>query len=186
MEATRIGKMIKQFQIDTRQNLAKSSANRAFRRWRGQFNRTLLILSISLIGCYFPITGRVIDAETQQPIEGAVVLVEWTKTHGFGEHWTESYKVFETLSDKNGNVSLPGCYSPFVEPPDVTVYKKGYVAWSSRWIFPTWKSRADFEWKLPQKFVLERFLSSYSYIDHQMFVDRSINAGLGGENKFVS
>jgi len=52
---------------------------------------TLILLTLAcLSGCYFPISGQVIDAETLQPIEGAVVLVEWTKVRGLGEHWTES------------------------------------------------------------------------------------------------
>jgi hypothetical protein len=94
-----------------------------------------LLLAL-ITGCYFSISGRVIDAVTEQPIEGAIVLVEWTKKHGFGDAWTESYKVVESVSDNEGNVKIEGCYGFFVEPPDVTVYKKGYVAWSSRWTFP--------------------------------------------------
>ena len=75
------------------------------------------------------------------------MLVEWTKTHGLGEHWTESAKVVETLSDKEGQVNIAGCYDPFVQPPDVTIYKKGYVAWNNYYIFPNSEHRTDFVWK---------------------------------------
>ena len=84
----------------------------------------LFAVALTSTGCYLPVNGRVIDAETNQPIEGAVVLVEWTKTKGFGFTYTESYKVAETTSDKDGKFELPGCYSAFVNEPDLTVYKK--------------------------------------------------------------
>lgn len=130
-------------------------------------------------GCYLPISGRVIDAETQQPIVGAVVLVEWTKKYGFGDAWTESYKVVESISDKEGKVKIGGCYSLFVEPPDVTVYKKGYVAWSSQWIFPSGKNRGDFQWGSGYFFQLQYFMKNeYSYDAHTSFISSSINSSL--------
>lgn len=144
---------------------------------------TIIICTIFLVsGCYLPINGRVIDAETQQPIEGAIVLVEWTKKHGFGDAWTESYKVVEAVSDKEGNVKIVGCYSPFVEQPDVTVYKKGYVAWSNRWIFPDSRNRTDFRWG-DYVFKLEQFKPEYSYVAHVMFVSLSINESINSKSK---
>jgi hypothetical protein len=134
-------------------------------------------MALFLSACYAPIKGHVIDAETNQPIEGAIVLVEWTKKHGFGDHWTESFKVVEATSDKDGNVQIEGCNSPFVEFPDVTVYKKGYVAWSSRMIFPSDRSRTDFKWG-DYTFKLERFKEGYSYIDHVSFIRLSMNSSM--------
>jgi hypothetical protein len=106
----------------------------------------ITLMLVLLTGCYKPISGTVVDSDTNAPIEGAVVMVEWTKTHGIGDHWTESYKVADTVTDKEGKFTLPGCYRPFVNEPDVTIYKKGYVAWSSRWIFPDRRNRTDFKW----------------------------------------
>ncbi len=146
----------------------------------------IFILVFTVSGCVYPgITGRVIDAETQQPIEGAVVMVEWTKKHGLGDPVTESYKVVEAISDKDGKVKIEGCYSPFVERPDVTVYKKGYVAWSSRWIFPGFENREEFTWfKFGDHiFMLEHFKPEYSYVKHTSFIDLSINISLGGNEK---
>lgn len=134
-----------------------------------------IIIAASLIsGCYAGITGRVIDAETQQPIEGAVVLVEWSKTRGFGHTYTYSYKVVEALSDKEGTVKIEGCYSPFVHKPSVTVYKKGYVAWNDESIFPDLEQRTDFAWG-NYIFRLEKFSDAYSYVKHQSFVTSSIS-----------
>lgn len=142
-----------------------------------------ILVVLLMTGCYLPMSGRVIDAETNQPIEGAVALVEWTKTHGIGEHWTESYKVAEVVSDKDGKVSLPGCYSPFVRPPDVTIYKKGYVAWNNYYIFPNSVHRTDFEWGSGYVFKMEKFLSTYSHLDHMLFVDGSAHTSLASERK---
>ena len=46
------------------------------------FIHFLLIISLFLSSCAMPIRTRVIDAVTSQPIEGAVVMAEWTKNRG--------------------------------------------------------------------------------------------------------
>lgn len=142
-----------------------------------------VVLLIFISRIYFPKTGTVVDAETGKPIEGAVVLVEWTKIKGFGLTYTESYKVAEMLTDKDGRVSLPGCYSPIVNAPDVTVYKKGYVAWSSNFIFPTWEHRKDYMWGSGNIYKLEKFADTYSYTEHESFTSRAINDTIGWESK---
>jgi len=151
----------------------------------GDFMNIRLLITLMLVlvtGCYGPINGTVVDADTNAPIEGAVVMVEWTKTHGIGNYSTESYKVAETLSDKDGKFTLPGCYRPFLTEPDVTVYKKGYVAWSSRSVFPDRRKRTDFKWG-DGVFKLEVFKKGYSYIDHTNFIRASINSSINIEAK---
>jgi hypothetical protein len=137
---------------------------------------------IILAGCYSPITGTVVDAETGKPIEGAVVMAEWTKRHGIGDYHTESVKVVEVLSDKDGKVRISGILDPFVDPPDVTVYKKGYVAWNNRNIFMD-GGRKDFVWNNGAVFKLEKFKSEYSYVKHDSFVSGSIHDYSGTEKK---
>jgi hypothetical protein len=137
----------------------------------------IVFLIFTSTGCYVPITAAAVDADTGKPIEGAVVLVEWTKTHGIGDHWTESYKVASTYSNKSGIFSLPGCYSPFVDAPELTVYKKGYVAWSSRWLFPSHKNRTDYTWG-NRVIRLEPFKDDYSRDAHTSFISLSINSSL--------
>lgn len=126
----------------------------------------LLAMLLFITGCYAEITGTVVDAETGKPIEGAVVLVEWTKTHGFGHTYTESYKVVEAITDKDGKATIAGTFSPTVNVPHVTVYKKGYVAWNNEMIFPDYKKRTDFKWKNGYVFRLERFKPEYTYDMH--------------------
>ena len=150
--------------------------------------KSLFILcsfSLLLAGCYFPITGRVIDAETNAPIEGVVVLVEWTKTHGIGDHSTESYKVMEVLSDKEGKIRLEGCYSPFVNAPHITVYKKGYVAWNDEYIFPGYSKRGGFTWKSNFVFDLSRYDNKYAHSQHIDFIRMCMRTAQNLESKQV-
>ncbi len=155
-------------------------------------NKKVIITSIIIAallagyvkGCaYLPITGTVVDAETGKPIEGAVVLVEWTIKKGIGDKHTESVKVAEVLTDKDGKFDLPGCYRSFVEKPDLAVYKKGFVTWSSRNIFPTWENRKDFQWASNNRYMLEKFKTTYSYTDHYMFTTGAINSTIDSERK---
>lgn len=132
------------------------------------------------------ISGTVIDAETGSPIEGAVVLVEWTKAEGVpGLVSTKSYKVVEAVTDKDGKFTVEDVKKLLIDPPDVTVYKKGYVAWSSRWIFPDWRNRTDFKWGTTSLFKLEHFKPEYSYDKHVSFISLSTNSSLGGEKTLI-
>ena len=150
----------------------------------------IFIIILSIVGFlvfrsggYPPMTGTVVDAVTGQPIEGAVVLVEWTRTHGIGEHWTESFKVEDAVTGKNGKFTVAGLDVRDVDRPDVTVYKNGYVAWSSRWIFPSYENRTDFRWG-DIVFKLEHFRAEYSHDAHTSFIDSSINASLKNNYEF--
>jgi hypothetical protein len=82
------------------------------------------------------IRGTVIDAETQQPIEGAVVVADWillTNILGFAQHDTH-LKVEEAVTDASGNYVIR-CWGPRLRPPfkmldyidpNLTVFKSGF------------------------------------------------------------
>ena len=151
----------------------------------------LLIILLPATACTGPIsakaiTGKVIDAETGQPIEEAILLVEWTKTRGFGNTYTTSEKAVEVFSDKSGLVKIPGYNVRFVNEPDITVYKPGYVAWNSHSIFIDGKhrvKRTDFKWKNGYIFRLEKFKNEFGYVAHESFVSLCINIGQPNNNK---
>lgn len=147
---------------------------------------TVLFLSVSITGCYASMSGTVVDAETGKPIEGAVVLVEWTYTSGkwMGLRSTSSYKVVETITDKEGKFKVSDVLNPFVDPPHVTIYKKGYVAWNNEYIFPDYKKREDFQWRSGYVFRLEHFKPEYKYANHTFFIHTAIRLGLG-EKKLI-
>lgn len=145
-----------------------------------------IIFLFLMAGCEGEITGIVVDAETGQPIEGAVILVEWTEVAGLpGMTHTESHKVVEVVTDKEGKASIEGVLSPFVDAPDVTVYKKGYVAWNNHYIFPDWKKRTDFQWENNYVFKLEKFKPEYSYVEHTGFISSAILSHMAMEKKTI-
>lgn len=142
----------------------------------------VVLLAFNSTGCsvyYSDMSGTVVDAETGKPIEGAVVFVEWTKKHGIGDYHTESVKVSEVVTDKEGKFKLPGITKLFVEPPDLAAYKKGYVCWSSRIIFPDWRNRTDFKWGDSHVFKLEHFKPEYTYSKHTSFISSAVNSPIG-------
>ena len=143
-----------------------------------------LVMILIAPGCNAEITGTVVDAETGAPIEGAVVLVEWIITKGLpGMTYHETYKVIETITDKEGMVAISGVFNPLVDPPDVTVYKRGYVAWNNKFIFPDYKKRTDFIFKNGYVFRLEHFRPEYSYNAHLEFIGGAIHSGMALGNK---
>lgn len=131
----------------------------------------VLLSAASSCSAYYPgITGTVVDAETGKPIEGAVVLVEWTKRVGLGDYHTESVKVVEVITDKDGKFKISGLINPFVDPPDMTVYKKGYTAWNNKFIFPGNERRDDFKWQDGVNTRMSKFKSTYFHSQHVRFI----------------
>lgn len=105
------------------------------------------VILASLFGCISvydpPRRGTVIDAETREPIEGAVVMGYWDIY--YLHYWlfpggpTAYYDARETVTDENGHFTLPGL-GPWVFPPGylngpyLHVYKRGYEYSSFSWI----------------------------------------------------
>ena len=88
--------------------------------------------------------GRVIDADTKEPIEGAVVVASWHESTATIAGGTSRFKdVKETLTDKNGEwkirgpkgdrfiaqvfAMIPGIY--YTESPEFIIFKPGYCSY---------------------------------------------------------
>lgn len=108
--------------------------------------RVLLLTSISLfflLAACAPkhiINGRVVDAETDQPIKGAAVAIRWFENQsGNTSGQTDTFDAAEDLSNKDGSFNIP-------DHPDkhlvMGVYKEGYICWSSRSSFSNGKNQA--------------------------------------------
>ena len=83
-----------------------------------------------------PESGRVIDATTNEPVEGVIVVARWvghlaTMAHGS----TNCYHVESTTTDENGEFHIPKWKKEYTEDwqknvspryVDVTAYKHGY------------------------------------------------------------
>ena len=86
-----------------------------------------------------PYQGRVIDRETKQPIEGAAVLaVWWKRAPGPGHPIISFYDAQETLTDQDGNFTIPGTRGGSLNPlatiqePLFTIFQPGYEAYGAR------------------------------------------------------
>ncbi len=136
---------------------------------------TIFIVSYCFGLKYGPIAGQVIDGETKMPLEGAIVFVQWTITHGIGFHSTELSGVQETITDKDGHFSLSGCPSAVVNQPDIVIYRKGYIAWRNDAIFPTLEKREQYNaWTNKYAYELFPFKAGYSFEKHGFFMGLGI------------
>lgn len=93
---------------------------------------TILANVASAYGMRFdgPYRGRVVDAETNEPLEGVVILGVWnteTITPGGATH--HFHDAQETVTDKRGEFEIPGKGFKIlsnVTPMDVLIFKSGY------------------------------------------------------------
>jgi hypothetical protein len=149
------------------------------RRLRMKKQIIMLVISTVLIigGCSGPLTGVIIDAETKQPIEGALIHAQWNAVKGFGLTHTETYGIQEVKSNREGKFRIPGVIllAPDINPPLVIIYKRGYVAWDPEAVFrfPTEdiQRRDDFKWAKDVVIEMEKFKIEYSHAMHLSFID---------------
>ena len=115
------------------------------------------------------ITGRVVDAETGDPISKALCAVA-----GYGMGYRRGGSYSEFVSDTNGNITISGTYPMIIRPPYLIIYKKGYVAWDSYSILifdhHMNEFRKDFKWQDGHTFKLEKWKQSYSHKKHYHFI----------------
>jgi len=126
----------------------------------------------------------VVDASTGKPIEGASVAIKWSGTHfveAFIPYASGSYTIEEAkaTTDKNGYFKVP---KYFLKEFYLGVYKKGYVCWSSNYIFPKsgkGKKRYLFTVHNGMTVKLEPFTKEYPRFDHASFVE-AVSGNSGG------
>ena len=103
----------------------------------------LIIATLSISACAFgrpyytslPINARVVDAETNEPIEGAIVTANWHLVKGGldGPRHVGQLEVMETVTDKYGKFSFPGFTKANLtggelrdEDPQILIFKAEY------------------------------------------------------------
>jgi len=151
----------------------------------------VFLLSWGLViisGCsYYPdINGRVVDGTTGKPIEGAVVVAQWTKFHGWlGEQQRDLHKIVETLTDKDGKFSLSGDVGFVLDPPQMIIFKEGYIPWRNDSIFPN-KDLDKHEWKNNVTYKLDVFTDKYTAKHLYSFMDSGIIGRGGRETPIIS
>lgn len=110
---------------------------------KGTLRGAYVLVFLACSGCitYFgydgPYEGKVIDKDTNRPIEGAVVHGTWVKAHpGPGGASSSYYDAKEVLTDKNGNFKIDGVglliFSNMMEM-EVLILKAGYTQEHGYW-----------------------------------------------------
>ena len=153
-----------------------------------------LVLFVTWIECEqrFVVTGRVVDATTGKPVEGASIAIHWSGTHiaamfvpyASGTYLIENAKA---TSDKDGYFEIP---KYFLKSFYMGVYKKGHVCWSSNRIFLKGGKRTKriWFWVRPGMTIkLEPMTSEYPRFEHASFVIAvsSASGGLEGTGEEI-
>lgn len=99
-----------------------------------------LVLSASITFAGGPWKGKIIDIETKEPIEGAVVVAIWERAYrSVSGDKTYFYEAKEVLTDKEGRFEIPA-YTPinllpiisYIREPYFIIFKPGYLSLSDR------------------------------------------------------
>lgn len=144
--------------------------------------KKILLLSLAALcfccfGCsyYSSINGKVLDNTTGKPIEGAVVVAQWTKSRGIpGMQYHDLHKITETLTDKEGKFSLSGTFALFIDPPEMIICKEGYIPWRNDMTFPGGRKNKDNEWNHNMTYKLDVFTDKYTYGQLYSFLDHGM------------
>ena len=122
----------------------------------------VLIILLFQSGCLYiarydgPYHGKVVDAQTREPIEGVVVLGTWSVQHvNVAGGYHTYYDARETVTDKNGEFLIPGQglrVMSGLEKMSVLIFKSGYqnigsLAWDS--IKIAYKDEIKWEGEMP-------------------------------------
>jgi len=96
----------------------------------------IILLGLSLTGCVYVVrydgtySGKVVDMDTRDPIEGAVVLGTWSiESPTIAGAHSDYYDARETITGRNGEFSIPGQGLRVMSrllPMRILIFKAGY------------------------------------------------------------
>lgn|GEM_PF-4943704 len=121
--------------------------------------------------------GRVVDAETKEPIEGVVVIMEWDYLQfNIMPHAFVFAGAVETLTDKEGRFSLSRWWSfnpwkTLTSRNHLTIFKSGYEPITGG----AWDYLLEEEWHMPKGTIVLKvedgepvlLLKKFSDIEHR-------------------
>lgn len=122
-----------------------------------------------------PYDGKVIDADSERPIAGALVAGSWAFERGIGVSGPLAAEEFVTQTGVDGRYviprlrRLPTGLSTRVRRFTVIIYQRGYVGWRSDRRFVGRQARADFSQR-GNLVRLERWQPSYAHGQHLLFL----------------
>jgi len=127
-------------------------------------------------------TAVVVDADTGEPIEGAVAIAIWRKHSTKEAAWFEGGKMIpvrieEVISDKEGKIYIEGFWGWFFfenRYPRLNIYKPGYILWDQKWIYANeinkGKKRTNFG-KENNMVLMKKWPEAFSFERHQRFMN---------------
>jgi hypothetical protein len=121
-----------------------------------------------------PFTGRVVDAETDRPIVGALVYASWRFASGYGFDEPAGWREHIGSTDSSGSYRIPRLEGGPGAPARlsdfrVVIYKRGYVAFRSDRRFEDFGPRTDFAQR-GNLVALGRWRPELSHARHLRFV----------------
>ncbi|WP_428262457.1 hypothetical protein [Haliangium sp.] len=120
-----------------------------------------------------PFHGKVLEADTGQPVAGALVYATWTLRSGYGMTLPAGYHELVTNTDADGIYQIPRLEAPGggVRVTDfyLVIYKRGYVAYRSDRRFSDLGPRHDFA-QTDNHVTLERWRGELSHARHLRYV----------------
>ena len=132
-------------------------------------------------------TAVVVDAETGEPIEGAVYLAVWWKEVGGRKaSWegttTEIDEFQEGVTKADGKIHVPYYWSgtSLGGMRSLTVYKPGYVLWNSEFVFPDRKRREGYTTK-KNTVLLEKWKQGFLHFDHSLLMSSATKGQIRSE-----
>lgn len=147
------------------------------------YRLTLLLCFLTITsGCsyYANLSGTVVDGATGRPIEGALVVAQWTKPRGIpGMQYHELHKITETLTDKEGKFSISGTSGFLLDLPKMIIFKAGYIPWRNDMTFPGGKLNKDNEWNNAITYKMDVFTNKYTSMQLYDFLDYGTTIGRG-------
>jgi hypothetical protein len=122
-----------------------------------------------------PYDGIVVDADSDRPIQGALVAASWAFERGVGFQAPLATREVVTETGPDGRYdipridTLPSGLSTRVRRFTVIVYHRGHIGWRSDWRFPNRSPRRDFSQR-GNRVRLEKWLPTYSHAEHLVFL----------------
>ena len=118
------------------------------------------------------IEGWVVDAGTDKPIEGVIVVAHWQLKGGFeGGNPVGELQIIEAVTDQNGRYYFPSWGPKFAwsgylksESPEILMFKPGYkyLGVSNRWYRDRDTSKSDWNGKTVKLEPFKRTLEEYA------------------------
>ncbi len=122
-----------------------------------------------------PYDGIVVDADSDRPLQGALVAASWAFERGVGFQAPLATREVVTETGPDGRYeipridTLPSGLSTRVRRFTVVVYHRGHVGWRSDWRFPNRSPRRDFSQR-GNRVRLEKWLPTYAHAEHLVFL----------------